>query len=372
MQDSKYPSNYTGVQTLRFFAALLVVVHHATTMAATRMSAGSTWENGAAGVDIFFVISGFVMAISAAPLVGRTDGWSDFLTRRAIRVLPMYWIATTLKIAMILAVPAMAMRAPLDVAHVVASYLLAPWPDTTGFTYPVLTVGWTLTFEMFFYILVAAALLLRLPPLWFCAFGFVATSGAGLALGASTMSTMSPLTAFGHVLLSPIVLEFILGMLIAAFLRRQLLPAWLASVLFLLGGAALLLGDAHGEWRPLAWGLPAAAIVAAVVQLEPVLRRSLPKWLVVQGDASYSLYLFHTFLVPFVGVALMKVHAPYPILAIVICAIVAPAVAMPLHLWLEKPLTRILRRLTDRRRADGGAAPREMPAVQPLSQTPAE
>lgn len=326
MQDNKSDGTFVGIQTLRFFAALLVVLAHATQMLTARMGIGSgPWENGTAGVDVFFVISGFVMALSAAPLVGRVGGWRDFLTRRIIRVVPMYWIATTLKIGMVLAVPAMALHTTLSPDHIVASYLFFPWPNREGSVFPVLTVGWTLNFEMFFYAVVSLALLVRKLPLIFCAIVFASTAGCGLVLD-TLMPDRSGLSEYMlaiHALLNPIVVEFIFGMIIATFIRRAVIPTYMAVLLLLVAVAALLLGDAHNNWRPLTWGVPAAVIVAAIVQLEPSLRSWTPKWLLQQGDSSYALYLFHPFVVPFVGVLLLKMGLPYPLLAILACLVIS-------------------------------------------------
>ena len=88
-QETK--STFTGIQALRFVAAMLVVLAHSTAMVNERMHLDMfKWRAGWSGVDIFFVISGFVMAISSGGLMQRANGWKIFLTRRLIRIVPLY------------------------------------------------------------------------------------------------------------------------------------------------------------------------------------------------------------------------------------------------------------------------------------------
>src|SRR3954449_4929921 len=96
----KSPASYLTVQALRAVAALLVVLYHAFELWGLRVdpaAPGVKWNNGAAGVDIFFAISGFVMVISARRLVGRPGAWLVFLWHRVIRIVPLYWLLPTLK-----------------------------------------------------------------------------------------------------------------------------------------------------------------------------------------------------------------------------------------------------------------------------------
>ncbi|MBV8536835.1 MAG: acyltransferase, partial [Alphaproteobacteria bacterium] len=161
--------NYVSIQILRGIAALLVVVCHAGVMAGDRFGAVGQHlllRAGAAGVDIFFPISGFVMVISSINLAGRPDGWWVFLERRIVRVVPLYWLATTLKLVMIVAVPSIALHAAVTTTHVLGSYFFVFVPNPNGGSMPLVPVGWTLNYEMFFYAVFAAALFVRGPLVW--------------------------------------------------------------------------------------------------------------------------------------------------------------------------------------------------------------
>src|SRR5262249_8314784 len=103
--------DYEGIQSLRFFAAFLVVLTHSTFYASERLTQGiGFWPDGATGVNIFFVISGFVMVVSTAKLKSVADSWKIFVKRRIIRIVPMYWLATTLKLLAMILVPSVVLH----------------------------------------------------------------------------------------------------------------------------------------------------------------------------------------------------------------------------------------------------------------------
>ena len=116
------------------------------------------WE---AGVDVFFVISGFVMAYSSAVMFGRPGAVRSFLARRVARVVPLYWLFTTATLAVAFAAPRL-LNDPISGGWpaVVASYLFVPWPRQDGAMQPLFRLGWTLNYEMLFYALFAPFLLM--------------------------------------------------------------------------------------------------------------------------------------------------------------------------------------------------------------------
>ena len=153
--------NIEGIQILRAVAALMVVLHHA------RLSVpgSDAWPSfGAAGVDIFFVISGFVMAyttsiVSSRPVAevastGLLAKAGKFLRKRVVRVVPLYWLALL-----------WTSRRDLMHAHIgtdlVKDFLFLPHPNNVFHSWlaPTLQQGWTLNYEAFFYILFAVAIL---------------------------------------------------------------------------------------------------------------------------------------------------------------------------------------------------------------------
>ncbi len=297
----------TGIQMLRFAAALLVAVMHITQAISVHLTGqgpGAYWAQGSAGVDLFFVISGFVMGITTPP---RAATWRarahqawQFLQRRLIRVLPLYWGYTLLKAALVLGLPALALRTELDGAHLAASLAFLPWPSPWGAIEPVLPVGWTLNFEMLFYLLFALAVLLGLPRLASCLVVFL------LLIALARWQLLWPALEFWG---SPIVLEFVLGVGLARLHQRGLRPPPEAGLLALGLGLVWMfaLPWTAQDGRLLSWGLGAALVVAGALWLEPWAAR-LPgaPALAFLGDASYSLYLLH---LPLSGLLLKAILA---------------------------------------------------------------
>lgn len=336
---------FAGVQILRLLAAVLVVVMHATQAVSiyiTGQGHGHYWANGSAGVDIFFVISGFVMAISTrtvfATTAARLDAAWMFMKRRLLRIAPLYWFYTLLKAAILLALPGLAVRSSLEPGHLAASLLFIPAVSPWGLIEPTLPVGWTLNFEMLFYAVFALAIASGAPRIRFCLLAFLAVFIAGLAVPASV-----PLAFYAQ----PILFEFLLGACIAhAHIHYRRLPPS-AGLLSIGVGLVLMFGvpwDASAN-RFFTWGIAAALVVLGAVWLEPwIARARMAVPLSFLGDASYSIYLSHTFVVPAGVLALRQFDIQDGIIIVpAVCLVVVLAGSLS-HLWLERPLTTFLRR----------------------------
>ncbi len=329
---------------LRALAALLVVVHHALSAYRDRMDprphAVLVWENGMCGVDIFFVISGFVMAISAPGLASLPNpGWV-FFRRRLIRIVPLYWIFTTFQLLKLKVGFHMPDQILGSTWHIIASYLFVPALDAGNSPIPLLSVGWTLNYEMMFYVLFTVALFWRVYPLTFLL---------------PTLSVIAVVGWFDHpawplfpALASPLVLEFLFGILLAHFTLRGRLPNPLVSVLLLVVGFATILTIQLPFYtaRAIYWGIPAAAIVTGVVALESRIGQRLPKSLLEAGNASYSTYLAHGFVLPVLWVVLVRFHqtgvaavAELIVLSIVLSLLTGEIV----HHCIELPLLNLMR-----------------------------
>ncbi len=335
---------FFGVQALRAVAALLVVLHHYLTLWVEKISTvhreAPDWMNGTSGVDIFFVTSGFVMALSAPGLANQANKATTFLWRRAVRVVPLYWVVTTVKALMLVAVPTLAQKSIGSPWHVVASYLFIPSWNSRHEIFPVLEVGWTLNFEMLFYLLFAVALACEIPLTMF----LLPTLGALALVGAFEQPTWPAVTS----LASPLVLEFFFGVILGQLtLRRRLPNPWVGAVMFVAGFAAILTIPVSRDWRFLFWGLPAFAIVAAVVATEDQVGKRLPKWLLEMGNASYSTYLAHTFVLNAVGVVVAhRLHSRgvTTFVGMGVCALgLSLAAGEGLHRLVELPLLKVLK-----------------------------
>jgi peptidoglycan/LPS O-acetylase OafA/YrhL len=315
-----------------------VVVYHAFDMWSARISAvapGTAWANGAAGVDIFFVVSGFVMVVSSRRLAAQPRAWGTFIQHRIVRIVPLYWLLTTVKLVLVFFFADLALRSNLDLDYVARSYLFFPLVDAAGHFRPLLPVGWTLTYEFLFYLLFALALALRVDVLR------VLVPGLGLFVVVALFRTES--WPAWTILFNTIVIEFVFGVVLAKLiLRGWLLPPAIAACLVVTGFALILsVPEGSESLRTLTWGVPALAIVAGAVSLEAYVASALPRWLLALGDASYSIYLTHGFVVPLVGFAFISFHwtgLSGEAMAVLACVVGGSIVGWATYLNVKRPI----------------------------------
>ncbi|SKA24006.1 acyltransferase family protein [Novilysobacter spongiicola] len=341
---------YLPIQALRAGAALLVVLFHLRIVEA-RFGSGEPLLPGAmrfadAGVDIFFVISGFVMATVASGRYRSVPNAGRFLARRAWRVLPPYWIYTSLVVVLMLVAPGIANSSYQD-QSILASYLL--WPQHQ---LPVLTVGWTLIHEMYFYLVMAGALAFlqeRHMPLFLLAWA-LAVLVAHAALGARP-----PWLALAS---NPMTLEFIAGAFVGLYWRRM--PERTAGTCAVLGAVALVAAivvldrrvDADvlpPSLRTLVFGPAAALVVLGLLAARRRPEGAMGRWLTLLGDSSYSLYLSHVFVVSAAGrlwqVSGFNQSGWQHLVFIVVTVIACVAAGISSWRWVERPLLGLPRSL---------------------------
>lgn len=275
----------TGIQYLRAIAALLVVWHHARIQLADLHPIFSLGF-GERGVDLFFVISGFIMV---ATTQGKTVGAGEFIERRLWRVVPLYWIATTLVTISALVAPHLFKSTSPELGHVVQSLLFVPHasPSHPGENWPILVPGWTLNYEMFFYAVFAVCLAVapgrRTVPALSAALGALVLVGWLFAPAQPVLVTWT----------NTLLVEFLLG----AWLGRiwidgkvvPLSPPWVVAGL--IAGAVCLFSDPPVP-RGVVQGIGAALIVYVTLAAHRAGARAW-QWLSYLGDASYSIYLTH-------------------------------------------------------------------------------
>jgi exopolysaccharide production protein ExoZ len=251
-------------------------------------------------------------------------------------------------------VPATVLNGSLDWGYILKSFLFLPAYSEQGGLHPLLAVGWTLNFEMFFYVVFALALWLRVPPL-----PFVSLLFAGLSVAALFRQPDWPALAFW---MNTILLEFVAGMAIARMCMTgvRVSPA-VAAAMTATGFAGLLWpwGVVPDMMRVLTWGIPAALIVAGVAQLEPLLQGRVPTQLMRLGDSSYALYLFHPMIAPAAPALLAKVAFPNAPLSILLSTALAIAAALVVYRYGERCVTEMLKATLDdlkRRRPERAGA----------------
>ena len=339
------------IQYLRGIAALLVVHHH---IQFQFIKAGSPLllpmaEVGAAGVDIFFVISGFIMWIST---YGKSIEPAEFVQMRLIRIFPLYFLASLFLLLVSLLAPALLSTTQFNLEHFTWSVLFVAvqHPVMTQEILPFFIQGWTLNYEMYFYLIFALTLLLgeRQRSLALLA---VLTL---IVLAGLTLPVRQEQFQFYT---STLLLEFVYGLLVGWVYTRGGVVSRQASVLLILAGfAALAVSDLVGvrygasgmdPSRALLWGVPAAAIVAGAGLGAWQFRGLAHRALSALGDSSYSLYLSHIVTLPVVALFWRLAGGEFSsesawVLATVMM-VSAVTVGWLIFVLVELPLTEVLR-----------------------------
>ena len=303
-----------SIQALRGVGALAVVIYHALSLFPF-----ITFRAGAAGVDLFFVISGIVMSIS---ITEKTKPW-DFLIRRIVRVAPMYWIATTLAIIYF----ALRYDMTISTEHVVTSYLFLPPPKE--FVFPVLYPGWTLNFEMFFYLILSLLILINKNTTY--------TAICILLMIGSLSKNLSGVT--GSYYLTEGILEFALGLMIGQLIKSGYIPKKAPSIILITSSIALFaINNYFKSDGFIAWGIPSALLIIGCLGFDS---SKLMKSRAVQffGEASYSIYLFHALAIWVIDWTFPTQKSPIHLISAILLSVIIGSAA---YKTIEQPLLKIM------------------------------
>jgi exopolysaccharide production protein ExoZ len=334
-----------NVQALRGLAALLVVFVHLEVLARLAgLPAGMT-VFGNCGVDIFFVISGLIMVVTTS---GRKQTPQGFLRNRLTRIAPLYWAVTLAVFALAMAAPSLLQSTTADPVHLLKSLAFIPYERGDGTMHPVVFVGWTLNYEMAFYVIFALGLTLpsRLAGLALSIVVLVAAAAFG-----QIAAPQNPILAFYT---TPMILEFGAGMVLGALFVRERLPksqAWGVPAVAL--GALALVVMLAGPWlwpgvdRAVMFGIPAVVIVTCGLVAERAGLALKQGWIQLLGAASYSIYLSHFFCTQVVTKAAERLAGLGPLAMWALVPVVFLLVALVgvfVHRRVELPLTELARR----------------------------
>ncbi len=340
------------IQWLRGIAAMLVVFNHAALLAIENDATfGGAWRGvvsglallGGIGVDIFFVISGFVMAMTATRFWG-CSGAARFLLLRFNRIAPLYYL-----LSIVLLLDMIRAQVPFGFAEIANTLTFLPVFDLDTYAWPIHYLGWTLAFEFAFYLVVATMIAAR------------ASSRHGVLLAVVFALPVLGLLWQGRwvgwqFLSSPMFLEFGLGVLAHIAYRRGLFhrssTTW---TLLALAGAAVAIVPAwtvpwlielvaerqFEQWgafvRAVCWGIPSFLIVAGVLSCTPTGPRMGIAVLRALGDASYSIYLTHLFVVR-VALEVLQRGQLDPTIVMLGVLVVSPLVGIAAYRFVERPL----------------------------------
>ncbi|MEO6283912.1 MAG: acyltransferase [Dyadobacter sp.] len=328
-----------SIQILRAIAALLVVFAH---FEFVKPAVGSF------GVDIFFIISGFIMAY----IIDKNP--DAFLYRRLVRIVPIYWFMTLLTVVLFIFKPTWFRNVIINSDAIIKSLLFIPYRmKGSG---PILSLGWTLNYEMFFYVVIAICT------------GFLGGKKGMticllfLSLFVLAFNIYPPTNYVLSFYSGSIVLEFVIGSLLFYYWTQQkVAPSSsvqsLGIVLGVLSFGFLIIADHLYDprvYRFLVFGIPAFFVTNMFLVLE---RRVNPKnklhaLAILLGDASYAMYLVHPFVIyAFIRLVFKRFKVEgiaFELTELIVTLIIVCLVSIAIHRWFEKPVMKKLKRLLDK------------------------
>lgn len=334
-----------SIQFLRAVAALLVAYDHSMLV---QMDFGISLQQnllhinkfGSIGVDIFFVISGFIITLIGSKYIGLSQG-SHFLAKRFCRINPVYYILSLFFLIIFL---------KPSINSIIDTLLILP---TSGDSYtPLLLLGWTLSFEWFFYLLFFFLIVCHVRQKVFFLMGIIALLVISGYIFKPTDFRLIFIT-------NPIMLEFLLGCFISyIYLTIRTIPVDIGFSCLIIGIVAYLFFiiqgfgniwnyratlDGHVSlYRFILWGIPSSLIVAGCVILEKNRRLNFiwnNKLMLLCGDASYSIYLVHIIALNLLALVYKKTGYFFPAdVMIWLQLIIVVAVSITFYKLVEKPL----------------------------------
>jgi exopolysaccharide production protein ExoZ len=326
-----------SVHLLRFFAAAFVVVSHSINVLQIPKP---QMHPGDVGVDIFFIISGLVIGLSTR------DGDSPvrFAIKRFVRVVPPYWLATLAMVAVLYLTDTgtgvgQTPNSPPRWNEIWLSFtFLSPLSSTT---FPVLFPGWTLSYEMLFYLIYGVTLAIFRKHVSIICLIVVAAFSVAIIPNIFWDGYFRPLR----------YLEFVYGLALSTFVARWK-PIPQVGIICFVASLASFYTNRHSN-GPIDWGIPSLLFVFGVIQFEgfSFLRTRIAFLL---GHSSYAIYLFHFPLMAMVR-EIAKATGIDIVQNAVIMRLIAFTVAIGggilIHIWIVDPMVKGLRNILLKRRA---------------------
>lgn len=334
---NNHANNLKSLQILRFVAATSVAYFH--------IFANPNF--GSFGVDIFFVLTGFVIAL----VIQSNNNSYSFAINRIARITPLYWLLTSLLFVLITIKPELFSVSIVNSANIInfaKSLFFIPYAGAFGVT-PIISLGWTLNYEMFFYLCVWISLLISKSHA--LKITFILITSAFFLFG-NLLSNKVANIFFGL----EIIFEFILGFVAYQLYAKKFLN-FLTTKIFVVAAIAIYVFMAVIESygiignRFILFGLPSFALVICSVRLESIFHNSqayITRLLVSMGDASYATYLTHWYVIVFLRkilsekLGLFDFYSPIGIFFSLSLALVVGQITYKL---VDKPLNKLLKNL---------------------------
>lgn len=314
-----------NIQVLRAIAAILVVFFHTIGTANLYGYGNDFFESpfshvwGASGVDIFFIISGFIMILIQ---VKKNRSPLSFLKDRVIRIVPLYWFLTLFYFSILFFLPSIFNQKTYNFSELFFSlFFMAEFFSKQ----PMLYVGWSLEYEMFFYLIFGLSLFFK--KIKISIFISILFLFFAVCLGFNN-----------------IVFEFIFGMIFAYFWIKKpfKINEYISYMLIAVGFISLVIFCNDKSLRLLTWGLSSLLIFIGFLNIKPINN----KLMISLGNASYAIYLVQVFSIPLIYKIILKLNLPdfifseyLYILASIIFSIICGYL---LHMIIEKPMSKFI------------------------------
>ncbi len=287
-----------SIQFLRGFAALAVVIHHTGGYVKRYFEPNLLFQDkfsiGFAGVDLFFVISGFIIYFTSKNYLNNPSKLKEYLQKRFVRVYPIYWIITTILFLSSWLIVQLLHKNIFSIGY--PNTFLAYFQTYTLFPlhFAINPVTWTLSYEIFFYF--CFALLIVSKRFWIIPALILTISFYNIFINISEIVEVK-LNYFNFIF-SGYNFEFMLGFLICQFYEKIKLSNIISVILLIIAVTIIVLfgyniGDYDSYKRVLTFGFPSGFILLALLNLEKNQAISFPNFIIILGDASYALYLIH-------------------------------------------------------------------------------
>jgi len=342
-----------NLQILRGLAAALIVLVHINELLLKNFA--PYWFSATlfSGVDVFFVISGFIISKSIS-----RNRYSalEFVFHRWLRVAPLYYLLTVFVFVVAYFYPSLLKTTTADISGLLKSIAFIPYEKSEGRIYPLYYVGWSLNYEMFFYFLCFLNLFfIKKINIYFVEVTVFVLVLLGFYF--SPKDIYENFGVLGYFFTRPIMISFVFGMLIARYdyffekflsnknvvlifsLVVSVCAMFASQIYFPIGNQSLFLPDTSSAYY---FSIPAAIIVVAVLNLK-IRSSGIVDLMVRLGDSSYSLYLSHYFIVAVTGVLVNRYFDNYKLMASVLCFFIVIWVANLVHFYVERRLSNFIR-----------------------------
>lgn len=332
-----------SINTLRTLSCLAIAIFHITEFVNSHTDEIHLEFSASPGFHLFLLISGFILVYITNP----DDKPASFMIKRSARIIPLYWLTTSIAILIVAFRPWLLHKADLSPEHIVQSFLFIPYYDLHHRLHPILFVGWTLNYIMLFYLAFAISLLAparRQIPLTM-----------GMTIGLIIAAHWFPEGPLRKFYGDPILMEFASGCLIGLALRQPAIVALIKRTpmwpLALAGAIGLFAADRldYSGWVRIATFAPPAALLVFACAAQDIYRTPLNNPVFrLGGQISYGIYLIHPLVLPVLGVAIFGLVDDGALGAILMFTTVLPLSVFLAYLsfrYFETPSNRWLRRV---------------------------